>query len=163
MTIYTVYKLKSNLNNFVFALEDCLFGAVKLNKNSDIDKYKYNGYRIGFDSRGGSFLFPDGSFAQNTVIFAADMSSSVHANNKTKNVLILGEGITQGLDDTSLPAEKNYSINFTATETKLCLSFHYNGTNIYLFVNGTEIIKSKTKDSGILRISIMLRKCFRRL
>ena len=42
-----------------------------------------------------------------------------------------------------------YSINFTKQFTKFCLSLHYNGANIYLFVNGTEIIKSKAKDSEI--------------
>ena len=43
-----------------------------------------------------------------------------------------------------------YSINFAVTKKKFCLSLHYNGTNSYLFVNGTEIIKFKTKDSEIL-------------
>ena len=33
-------------------IENCLFGAVKLTKNADIDKYKYSGYGIGFDGRG---------------------------------------------------------------------------------------------------------------
>ena len=42
-----------------------------------------------------------------------------------------------------------YSINFTVTKTKFCLSFHYNGANSYLFVNGTEIYKFKAKDSEI--------------
>ena len=40
-----------------------------------------------------------------------------------------------------------YSINFTVTKTKFCLSFHYNGANSYLFVNGTEIYKFNAKDS----------------
>ena len=35
------------------------------------------------------------------------MSSSVHVNNKKKDILILGEDPTQGLDDTELNAEKN--------------------------------------------------------
>ena len=43
-----------------------------------------------------------------------------------------------------------YSINFTVTKNKFCLSLHYNGTNSYLFVNGTEIYKFKVKDSKIL-------------
>ena len=77
-----------------------------MTKDNDIDKYEYSGYGIGFDSRG-SFLFPDGNFAQNVIIFGVDMSSSVHANNKTKNILILGEGFTQVLEDTALYAEKN--------------------------------------------------------
>ena len=54
------------------------------------------------------------------------MSSSVHAYNKTKNILILGEGFTQGLEDTTLYAEKMYPVNFTATRKKFCLSLHHN-------------------------------------
>ena len=42
-----------------------------------------------------------------------------------------------------------YSINFTVTKKKSCLSLHYNGENSCLFVNGTEIYKFKAKDSGI--------------
>ena len=40
-----------------------------------------------------------------------------------------------------------YLINFTVTRKKFCISLHYNGANSYLLVNGTEIYKSKTKDS----------------
>ena len=43
-----------------------------------------------------------------------------------------------------------YSINFTVTKKKFCLSFHYNGANSYSFANGTEISKFKAKDSEIL-------------
>ena len=78
------------------------------------------------------------------------MSSSAQVNIKTKNILILGEGFTQGLDDTTLYAEKIYSINFTATKKKFCLRLHYNGANSYLFVNSIEIIKFKGKDSEIV-------------
>ena len=52
------------------------FGAVKLTKNADIDKYKYSGYSIEFDAKR-TFSFPDGRFAQNVIGFGADMSSSV--------------------------------------------------------------------------------------
>ena len=76
------------------------------------------------------------------------MSSSAHIDNKGKNILILGIGPTQGLEHT-LTAEKMYSINFTVTNKKFCLSLHYNGANSYLFVNGTEIYKFKAKDSEI--------------
>ena len=48
-----------------------------------------------------------------------------------------------------MTAEKLYSINFTKKNTKFCLSLHYNGANSYLFVNGTEIIKFRAKDSEI--------------
>ena len=43
-----------------------------------------------------------------------------------------------------------YSINFTVTKQKCCLSLHYNGANTYLFVNGKEIIKFKAKDANIV-------------
>ena len=78
------------------------------------------------------------------------MSSTVHANNKTESILILGERFTPGLENTTLYAKKMYSINFTATRKKLCLSLHYNGNNSYFFVNGAEIIKIKAKDSEIV-------------
>ena len=42
-----------------------------------------------------------------------------------------------------------YSINFTVTKKKCCLSLHYNRANSYLFVYGTEIYKFKAKDSEI--------------
>ena len=76
-------------------------------------------------------------------------------DNRKKDILILGKGPTQGLENT-LSAEKMYSINFTKKNTKFCLSLHYNGTNSYLFVNGTEIIKFKAKDSEIISYSLCL-------
>ena len=48
------------------------------------------------------------------------MSSSVHANNRTKNFLVLGKDFMQGLDNTTIYAEKLYSINFNKTNTKFC-------------------------------------------
>ena len=84
------------------------------------------------------------------------MSSSVHANNKTKNILVLGRGFTQGLDNTTIYAEKMYSINFTKTNTKFCLSLNYNGSKSYLFVNGTEIHKFKAKNFEIIAAPICL-------
>ena len=77
------------------------------------------------------------------------MRSSAHIDNKKKDILVLGKGPTQELEHT-LTAEKMYSINFTLTKKKFCLSLHYNGANSYLFVNGTEIYKFKAKDSEIL-------------
>ena len=55
----------------------------------------------------------------------------------------------QGLEHT-LIAEKFYSINFTEKNKKTFLSLHYNRENSYLFVNGTKIIKFKSKDPEIL-------------
>ena len=75
-----------------------MFGAVKLTRNADIDKYRYSGYGIWFD-RKGSLSFPGSGFDQNVITFGADMSSSVHVDNKGKYILVLGFGATQGLDD----------------------------------------------------------------
>ena len=63
------------------------------------------------------------------------MSSSVHIDNKKKEILILGKGSTQVLDDTTLTAEVHYSINFSTSHIKFCLSLHYNWSNSFLFVN----------------------------
>ena len=49
-----------------------------------------------------------------------------------------------------------YSINFTEKNKKFCLSLHYNKENSYLFVNGTEIHKFKSKDSEIFADSLCL-------
>ena len=83
------------------------------------------------------------------------MSSYAHLDNKKKNILILGQGPTQGLED-KLTAEKMYSINFTVKKKIFCLSLHYNEANNYLFVNGTEIYKFKTKDSEIVAAPLCL-------
>ena len=72
-----------------------------------------------------------------------------------KDILVLGKGPTQRLEH-KLSAEKLYSINFTKKNTKFCLNLHYNRANSYLFVNGTEIIKFKAKDSEILAYSLCL-------
>ena len=84
------------------------------------------------------------------------MSSSVHANNREKNILVPGQGIAQGLDDTKLTAEKIYQVNFGATEKKLCWSLYYNGSKSYLFVNGIEIIKFKAKGYEIVENPLCL-------
>ena len=83
------------------------------------------------------------------------MSSSAHIDNKKEDILVLGKGPTQGLEHT-LTAKKMYSINFTVTKMKFCLSLHYNGANSYLFVNGAEIYKFKAKDSEIVASPLYL-------
>ena len=89
----------------------CLFDAVTLTKNGDVDKYGYCGYEIRFDGKT-SFWLPNGRFGQNVIVFGVDMSSSAHIDNKKKDILILRKGPIQGLEHT-LTAEKMYSINFT--------------------------------------------------
>ena len=155
VNIYIVYELGgSSSHDSDPTLKNCLFGAVTLTKNVDIEEYKYSGYGIGFDRRS-SFSFTGGGFGQNVLIFGADMSTSIHIDNKEKDILVLGRGSTQGLEST-LTAEKMYSINFTVTKKKFCLSLCYNEGNSYLFVNGTEIIKFKAKDSEIVASPLCL-------
>ena len=81
VNMYIVYELgATGSNNNNPALKNCLFVAVTLTINTDIDKYEYSGNGIGFNRRS-SFLFCGGGFGQNVLIFGADMSSSAHINN----------------------------------------------------------------------------------
>ena len=96
------------------ALINCLFGAVIITKNADIDNCKYSGYGIGFD-RTGFYLLPDGSFGRNVVIFGVDMSSSAHVDNKGRDILILGTRPTQRLGEHSLTEKKCIRLIFLIT------------------------------------------------
>ena len=84
----------SDSNNSDPALKNCLFGAVTLTKNADIEKYKYSGYGIGFDRRS-SFSFPSGGFGQNVLIFGVDMSFSAHIDNKKRHISIRNRSNTK--------------------------------------------------------------------
>ena len=76
VNIYIVYEISKNYSISTYpTLENCLFGAVSLTKNADIDKYKYSGYGIGFD-REGEFSFGTSGFGRNCIIFGTDLSSS---------------------------------------------------------------------------------------
>ena len=139
VNIYFVYELgASSSNDSDPTLTNPLFGEVTLTKNADIEKYVYSGYGTGVERRRSSFSFPGGRSGQNVLIFGVDMSSSAHIDNKKKDILVLGKGPTQALENT-LTVEKMCSINFTVTNKKFCLSLHDNGANSYLFVNGGEI------------------------
>ena len=106
---YIIYELgASTSHDNDPTLKICLFGAVTLAKNANVDKYKNSGYGIGFDRRS-SFSFPSSGFVQNLLIFGVDMSSSAHIDNNKKYILVLKKGPTQGLEH-SLTAEKMYSI-----------------------------------------------------
>ena len=104
VNIYIVYEQSMFYPGSLFTRINCLFGAVSMAKNADIDMYKYSGYRIGFD-RGRSFSFPDSGSGCNVIIFGVGMSLSVHVDNKGKDILILGKGPTQRLNEHSLTAE----------------------------------------------------------
>ena len=77
------------------------------------------------------------------IIFGADLSLSVHVDIKNKNILILGEGATQGLEDTTLAAEAIYPITFTQLNTRFVLSWLYNGSNMLLLILQKYIISKQ--------------------
>ena len=77
--------------NTNFTLDNCLLGAVELTKNADPNKYLYNA----FDTRS-EFSLTDSSVGKNDIIFVADMGLSVDIDNKSKDILVLGELPTQG-------------------------------------------------------------------
>ena len=106
VNLYIVYELNiwSQDLNVKFTLKDCLIGSVKITKNADPNKYFSSVYGIRFDSCS-LFSISNFDWAKNVIIFGVDISSSVHANNKNKVILILGKGKTQGLDNTTLTAE----------------------------------------------------------
>ena len=77
------------------------------------------------------------------------MSPSLHIVKKKRDILIVGGGLTQGLDDTTITTEVKYCINFKQSNRKFSLSLHYNGSNNFLFVNVTKLYQFKAKDSEI--------------
>ena len=112
VNIYIVYELgasSSNVNNPT--LKNCLFGAVTLTKNADIEEYKYSGYGIGFDGRS-SFSFPSSGFGQNVLIFGADMNTSTHIDNEKKDILSTWKRPNARIRE-YFNCRKMYSINFT--------------------------------------------------
>ena len=125
------------------------FGAMQITKNTDTSKYNYKGYGICFDE-GGQFghTITEGGFAhttnaRNALIFGADMSFSTHASNKANNI--------QGINGTTIYAEKKFYINFTNPGKKIILSLYYNGDDSYLFVNGRQELKFKCKTDQLVK------------
>ena len=80
----------------------------------------------------------------------------MHFDNKNKDVLTLGEGPTQRLDDTTVTTESKYPINFTQPRERFVLSLYYNGNNSFLFVNATKIYQLKAKGSEIKYYALRL-------
>ena len=97
---------------------------------------------------------------RNVIIFGADISSSAHMDNKNKDILILGEGPTQGLDNTALMAEAKYFINFIQLNKRFVLSLQYNGINSFLFVNATKIYQFKAKNFFLLILILLILTIF---
>ena len=103
-----------------------------------------------------NFYLSDGSMGKKVIIFGAYMSSFVHIDNKGKDILILGKGLTQELDEATLTAEAIYPIDFTQPNKRCVWNLQYNGSNSFFFVNATKIYQSKAKNSEIKDYSLSL-------
>ena len=155
INIYCVYRLDqiTSSRDTSFTVQNALFGAMQITKNAtDSDKNNYKGYGICFDERSqfGHTITEDGitytSNGRNVLIFGVDMSFSVHATNKANHIYLIGDGLTQGINDTTLYAEKKYFRNFTEPGETFLLSLNYNDDESYLFVNnGRQELKFKDK------------------
>ena len=159
INIYIVYKLDpiASSRDTTFAIQNALFGAMQITKNTDTSKYYYKGYGICFDE-GGQFshTITEGGFthttnARNVLIFGVDMSFSVHATNRANHIYVMGKEFVQGINDTTIYAEKSFYRNFADPGKKIILSLHYNGNNSHLFVNGRQELKFKCKTDQLVK------------
>ena len=138
VNLYIVYESKNRrVDNPDFTVQNGLFGAVKITKHVNTSHYKYEGYGICFDSES-SFSFG------NRIMFGVNTSNSSHSTNKTQNVYVLRKDFVQGINNTTIYAEKIYKTNFTEQSKKFILSLHNNCDNSYLFVNGSQELKFKS-------------------
>ena len=158
INIYVVYKLDpiSSTRNTDYTIQNALFGAMKITKNTDSSKNYYTGYGLCFDE-GGEFghTVRQGNFdritnAKNVIMFGVDMSSSINTTNRANNIYVVGKDFIQGINDTTIYAEKLFHNNFTEFGVKFVLSLHYNGDNSYLFANGRQELKFKARDDQII-------------
>ena len=122
VNIYIVYKLDplASTRDKSFTIQNALFGAMQITKNAtDNDKTNYKGYDICFDERSefGHTITEGGhahtTDARNVLIFEADMSFGVHAANRANHIYLMGTGLTQGINDTTIYGQKNFYRNFT--------------------------------------------------
>ena len=159
INIYCVYEIQplASSRDTTFTIQNALFGAMETTKNTDTSKYNYKGYGICFDE-GGTFshrITEDGrthtTLGRNVIIFGVDISFSAHANNRANNIYVMGDGLIQGINDTTIYAEKNYWRNFTDPGKKYIISLHYNGDDSYLFVNGRQELKFKAKTDQLVK------------
>ena len=160
INIYCVYDLDSidSSRDTSFTIQNALFGAMQISKNAtDSDKNNYKGYGICFDERSqfGHTITENAvaytSNGRNVLIFGVDMSFSAHATNRANHIYVMGDGLTQGINDTTLYVEKKYFRNFTETNVKFVLSLHYNIDDSYLFVNGRQELKFKCKIDKLVK------------
>ena len=131
---------------------------MQITKNAtDYDKNDYKGYGICFDERSEfGHTITEGGFAhttdaRNVLIFGADISFSVQATTRANHIYLMGTGLTQGINDTTIYAEKNFYRKFTDFGKKFGLRLHYNGDDSYLFVNGRQELTFKCKTDQLVK------------
>ena len=160
INIYIVYKLDplASTRDKSYTIQNALFGAMQITKNAtDYGKNNYKGYGICFDERSefGHTITEGGhahaTEARNVLIFGADMSFSVHATNRANHIYLMGTRLTQGINNTTIYAEKNFYRNFIDFGKKFVLSLHYNGDDSYLFSNGRQELKFKVKTDQLVK------------
>ena len=122
INIYCVYKVDpiTSTRDTSFTIQNALFGAMQITKNAtDNSNNSYKGYGICFDegsqfghtmSEGGRTHITNG---RNVLMFGADMSFSIHRTNGASHIYVMGDGLTQGINDTTLYVENKYFRNFT--------------------------------------------------
>ena len=110
--------IQNPTNNFKF--KNCLFGTTIRVKNSDQEKYVYRGYRVTYIVRVHGVLIM--TLLQMLQIFGVDNISSLNADNRKNNFLVLGECPTYGINGSFGSPDKKFSINLTKANTKFCLS-----------------------------------------
>ena len=119
-----------------------MFGAANLTQNVNPDEYSYSGYGIEFYS---CYFFQFQIFIGvkimlflwNTIVHQCILIL------KKKYILVFGKGPTQGLEDITIIAEAEHYINFSRSQIKFCLSFHYNESNIFYLLMPQLYINSK--------------------
>ena len=147
VNMYVVYMLDpiASTRNTDFTIQNALVGTMNVTINGDISKNKYEGYGLCFDE-GGTFSKGGINNGKNVLIFGVYESSLTHTNNKNNNTYVMGDLFVQGINDTTLYAEKVYSQKFTLPNKKFLLSLLYNGDKSYLIVNGKQELAFKAKN-----------------
>ena len=147
VNMYVVYMLDpiASTRNTDFTIQNALVGTMNVTINGDISKNKYEGYGLCFDE-GGTFSKGGINNGKNVLIFGVYESSLTHTNNKNNNTYVMGDLFVQGINDTTLYAEKVYSQKFTQPNKKFLLSLLYNGDKSYLIVNGKQELAFKAKN-----------------
>ena len=151
INVYCVYQIEpiSSSRDDTFTVQNVLFGAMQITKNTDTSKYKYKGYGICFDE-GGTFSKGNINNGRHVLIFGVDESSLVHENNKANNIYVIflcKELMTLHY------MQKKYIVKILLNQVKVIMvySLHYNGDDIYLFVNGKQELKFKAKTESLVK------------